>query len=248
MNLSINNEIAYESVVIPNYYVTKTGKIYSTYVKGGQGRIDITQPHELSYGTDKDGYLRVVLSKNKNKTYIKVHTLIVEQFLGHINEGFVVNHIDGNKQNNKVDNLEITTIKENTIHAHKHYLCKNDYPVKVEYQNDTYIFGSIAECCRNISDLSPYYVKQIRDKVMQFSMIEFKKVNEKARISPINAIYNGKLYKQFPNMISADEYFNVSRGTVSSTMKAVHRKIVNQYHITFPNVSTIENTILIGSE
>lgn len=48
-----------------------------------------------------------------------VHRLLAHNFLGGIPEGLVVNHIDGDKENNLLSNLEITTHQENTIHAYK---------------------------------------------------------------------------------------------------------------------------------
>lgn len=63
-------------------------------------------------------YHRITLTeRNKNiKWTISVHRLVAELFIGNI-EGFVINHKDGNKLNNHVNNLEIVTIKENIQHA-----------------------------------------------------------------------------------------------------------------------------------
>lgn len=66
-------------------------------------------------------YYRVNL-KNKftNKRHtVSVHRLVVELFIGPINKDLVINHIDGNKLNNIVTNLEIVTPKENSMHAFK---------------------------------------------------------------------------------------------------------------------------------
>ena len=78
---------------------------------GGHGKTDIQNPHRLAYGKDKDGYYRVVLSMNGRKRYVKVHTVVAEQFLGDIQDGFVINHKDGIKTNNYIRNLEIVTVK-----------------------------------------------------------------------------------------------------------------------------------------
>lgn len=60
----------------------------------------------------------------KNKITGKIHTvnihrLVAELFIKSIDDNLVVNHIDGNKLNNNVINLEIITPKENSIHAIK---------------------------------------------------------------------------------------------------------------------------------
>lgn len=65
------------------------------------------------------GYYEVQLTdKHHNvKTWL-LHRLIAKTFLGaKNNDGMVVNHIDGNKLNNNVNNLELVTQKENIAHA-----------------------------------------------------------------------------------------------------------------------------------
>lgn len=54
----------------------------------------------------------------------RVHRLVVETFIGKILKGYCVNHIDGDKLNNNLNNLEIVTFKENTIHAYKNKLSR----------------------------------------------------------------------------------------------------------------------------
>lgn len=63
----------------------------------------------------KNGYYSVTLCKNgiKKKEFL-VHRLVVISFLGPIPEGYVVNHLNENKLDNRLSNLEICTQKENT--------------------------------------------------------------------------------------------------------------------------------------
>lgn len=58
------------------------------------------------------GYLAVNLHKNGKRQTFLVHRLIALTFLGQ-SENLTVNHIDGDKKNNKVENLEWITIQEN---------------------------------------------------------------------------------------------------------------------------------------
>lgn len=79
----------------------------------------------------------------KNKVYTKyVHRLVGESFINNPLIKKEINHIDGNKMNNNVDNLEWVTPKENVAHAIrtglinntgiKHYACKiSDEDVKI---------------------------------------------------------------------------------------------------------------------
>lgn len=64
-----------------------------------------------------DGYLSVALSKDcVEKTYL-VHSVVATAFLGSRPPGLVVNHIDADKTNNAVANLEWVSSLENTRHA-----------------------------------------------------------------------------------------------------------------------------------
>lgn len=75
----------------------------------------------------KRGYFYVKLSKNMKTKNVQVHRVVAETFLQNKNNKNVVNHIDGNKQNNKVSNLEWISSKENSEHAVKKGLTKSGH-------------------------------------------------------------------------------------------------------------------------
>lgn len=239
----INNEECFAYKKNTNYYVSRSGKIYSTYVKGAHGRTDVNNPHLLAYGQDKDGYYRVVLSFDGKRRYVKVHTVIVEQFIGDISDGMVVNHIDGNKHNNSVSNLEITTVKDNTAHAHSLGLCSVDTKVVVEYEGNVYQFNTMTACMKKFKDIRRDYLHRLANGRIEYSMVLFRKQDPNKKRSKIEAYYNGSLWKIFDTMQDADKYFGMSKGSTSSTfINNEYRSRVNKYKIYFPNVSTIENT------
>lgn len=66
------------------------------------------------------GYRQVNLSKDKVVKSFKVHQLVATHFLGHKVNGYesVINHIDFDRLNNVVTNLEIITARENTNKKH----------------------------------------------------------------------------------------------------------------------------------
>ncbi len=69
--------------------------------------------------SDKDGYLSITFNvHNKAKTF-KVHRLVAQAFIPNPKNKPQVNHKDGNKKNNHVDNLEWATESENIQHAYK---------------------------------------------------------------------------------------------------------------------------------
>ena len=85
----------------------KTGKIYKTH-------------------KNKQGYLGFVVSlghRRLNKLY-KIHRMVAQTFIPHPEFKPCVNHIDGDKTNNCVGNLEWVTYQENTRHAFRVGLCK----------------------------------------------------------------------------------------------------------------------------
>ena len=73
-----------------------------------------------NYYLEKNGYYSITLRKNGIGKTRKVHQLVAESFLNHKRCGLklVINHIDLDKTNNKVDNLEVITNRENCNRKH----------------------------------------------------------------------------------------------------------------------------------
>ena len=95
---------------------------YEVSSLGRVRRIDsgrILKPSRIvPFGRFKDeGYLKVTLCKNGKPEYFLVHRLVLEVFHGRCPKGYVANHKDGKKRNNKEANLEWVTVRENNIHA-----------------------------------------------------------------------------------------------------------------------------------
>lgn len=81
------------------------------------GRPDNRKGKVLKPKVDRYGYEAVTLSKNgERKTYL-VHRLVAMAFIDNPLQKETVNHIDGNKLNNSVENLEWATQKEQRAHA-----------------------------------------------------------------------------------------------------------------------------------
>ena len=71
------------------------------------------------------GYLHISLCKEGKVKTVVVHKLVAEAFIDNPNNYRQINHIDGNKQNNSVENLEWCNQKYNNIHALKKGLRKS---------------------------------------------------------------------------------------------------------------------------
>lgn len=119
-----------------------------------------------------NGYVIIRLSKNSIRKTYSVHRLVAKVFIINLDGKGEVNHIDGNKINNNVCNLEWVTRSENQLHAYKTGLdnpstkSRNDYrskpvvqilngeiintfPSAKEAQRQTgFCQGAISNCCR----------------------------------------------------------------------------------------------------
>lgn len=99
------------------YQVSNLGRIksYAHKVKCRGGfRV---QPSKILTNCFDGNYYHVTLFKTNKRKLLLVHRIVAMAFLDNHENKRTVNHIDGNKQNNKVDNLEWATYSENIKHA-----------------------------------------------------------------------------------------------------------------------------------
>lgn len=130
------------------YQVSNAGKVKSlshytrNSVNGGKR---LTKGRILSSYKMPNGYLQVQLSRNETREKKYIHRLVAEMFLDNKENFSDVNHIDGNKDNNSVDNLEWCSHKDNQIHMVKSRLTKKAQPVICLETGITYSSLSEAE-------------------------------------------------------------------------------------------------------
>ena len=91
---------------------------YKISNKGQVASLKRNNYYILSPGRDSQGYYTVALSKNGNTKSYLLHVLLAKTFIPNPENKPVVNHKDGNKINNNLDNLEWVTYKENNVHAY----------------------------------------------------------------------------------------------------------------------------------
>lgn len=94
------------------YQITSKGRVISLGKKSNH-----KSSIELSTKTDKYGYKRVVLQKNKSRHHVQVHRLVAEAFIEKIFNKDIVNHKDSNRANNCVENLEWVDAYGNYLHS-----------------------------------------------------------------------------------------------------------------------------------
>ncbi len=96
------------------YFITSKGLIFS--LASGE----LKQLNPTMRGKNRNQYLFVRLEFEGKLKGVNIHRLVAENFLGpKPSDEHVINHIDGNKQNNDVSNLEWTTVAGNTQHAYR---------------------------------------------------------------------------------------------------------------------------------
>lgn len=129
----------------------------------------------------RDGYCRVALYKNGKTKEFRTNRLVALHFIENPNKKPTVNHIDGIKTNNNVDNLEWATLSENMQHAYNKGLKK---PIKAFDQKNSKL---------SYDDVN--YIKNNYKRYKRgFSTVALAK---KFGVTPrvINLVVNGKSYQ-----------------------------------------------------
>ena len=88
------------------YQISNTGKIFSKKLR-----------RVLDPPVNKDGYYRIGLWKNQEVSKQYLHRIVALHFIPNPENKPVVNHINGNKKDNRVQNLEWNTVLENERHS-----------------------------------------------------------------------------------------------------------------------------------
>ena len=111
----------------PDYFISNLGNIYSTRVSprsnpnGSLYKLTPWQNHP-------SGYINIGMYNEpgiKNKTYRRLHRLVWEAFKGEIPKGYVIDHKNADKKDNRLDNLQLLTHQENALKYHRKDKLKN---------------------------------------------------------------------------------------------------------------------------
>ena len=117
MNREIKFRVYDEDLTIykefPKYGVSKNGKVYSfDYNHSGKCK-------EIHQYKDKDGYFYVYLMVDGKRYKRLVHRMILSSFISNPENKPQVNHINGIRNDNRLENLEWVTAKDNALHSYR---------------------------------------------------------------------------------------------------------------------------------
>lgn len=147
------------------YKISSDGYVISTKYRGKEGVV-----RKLKHSHDKDGYCIITLNHKGKKYTRKIHRLVAEAFIPNPKNLPEVNHRNGNKDKNCVDNLEWCDTLTNIYHA-----LENDLRYRVNAEE------SIEEVCALLS-------------TNEYSISEISKITGVSKYM-IRRIRNGKRWK-----------------------------------------------------
>lgn len=136
-----------KSKQFPKYEASSEGRIRNSKT----GRILKTQIND-------HGYERLTLRRDKKQHSASVHRIIADAFYDIDGSDLEVNHIDGNKLNNRIDNLEYCTRSANTLHALKMKLRTPPNQIGIKVVETGEVYNSVRECARSI-DCDPATIR-----------------------------------------------------------------------------------------
>ena len=126
-NVEMKCDVFYYHHIYTNFGANKYGQIYNK------------KTNRVSIGNLKpNGYMKITLSQiGLQRKTINVHRFVYECFNGQIPLKMQINHIDSNKQNNCIDNLELMTRSENVKHAYKVKKYKTKIVITTDKPNES---------------------------------------------------------------------------------------------------------------
>lgn len=125
------------------YYIDRTGRVLSFMVIGSHSRReDFSKPRFLKTQKNSTGYPTVCVIVNGKRKALLIHHAVAEAFLGHRPNGMVIDHIDGNRSNCRVENLRYISQGDNVMwsEVRKRYLNGRPYKVSIVYNGREFQF------------------------------------------------------------------------------------------------------------
>lgn len=215
----INNEKWKTIVDFPNYEISTNGEVRTKEYY--DNRNHLRKSKLLEKQVNNVGYEYVILSNDieKHKT-LTVHRLVAKTFFDNYCDNLEVNHINGIKTDNRIENLEMTTHCENIKKRYEIGNDGNNYKEVEQYDLDgnyikTYKSSyeaekmtgvcrtSIGGCCRNELHTAGGYIWRFKSKIEEDKKIE-RITNEAFLNSPFGELVGGK-FNEIIDYINKEE-------------------------------------------
>lgn len=250
--MKTQKEIIFKPVIING--------ITTNYDISNYGGILINRKNKFirKWSFDKDGYLVTPLSINNHEYRCFAHRLVAKAFIPNPENKPEVNHIDGNKQNNDVSNLEWVTRKENIEHALRTGLSNprgenNGYSKYTEKQ--------IREACElmenpknnpryvalitGISRTSLYYIRIGKEWTHISKDYNLPKINYKFGVNNVNNRYTDEQIHEVCRLLESGKYpkeIENETGVSSDTVQKIRKKEVWSYISDFYDFPDVDIT------
>jgi hypothetical protein len=105
----------------PEYSITPDGRVFSHKKSGGNGKgkvLDYSYKRELKSFPDRKGYLKIILEQNTSRMrHASIHRLVAETYIPNPHNYDTVNHINENKTDNRIENLEWMSNADNVAYS-----------------------------------------------------------------------------------------------------------------------------------
>ena len=136
------------------YEVSDSGLVrgIDRYAQLPDGKKRFAKGRELKLGITNRGYVDVRLNKNAVSKSHLVHRLVAEAFLPNPERYPMINHLSGDKKDNRTENLQWTDARGNALHAYETGLNSNkgsshNFAVPVIDTRTGQVFGTFKEFC-----------------------------------------------------------------------------------------------------
>ncbi len=150
--IQIDNETFYQTDW-DNYSVSKSGKVLNNKT------LRLLKQHK-----DRDGYWRVNLHDNNKSCIVAVHSIVVFTFLSKKKQGYVVDHINFDKNDNRLENLQYIPNWDNISRSHKNVCPRLKVKCDLRLRNKDYQFDSITKLLKFLN-LKRYNIIDIRNGI-----------------------------------------------------------------------------------
>lgn len=235
----MNNNLEWRRLVINsqilNYYVSENGDIFSLYSN-----------KQLTPRIEKTGYVSYSIQIGKNTKAIRAHRLVALTFIPNPENKPEVNHIDANKQNNHVSNLEWVFHDYNMKHARKlglimlprgedHHMTKNSEQ-DIKNVIDLLLKGYTLNEINKMTGVAKNIIQQVQQHRSWTHLtigLEFQKYNNYKKFEEFGNISSGYIKELIYKGLSNIEIFKESGMKIS---KKANNRITKLRNVKIKNL------------